>query len=1150
MAGDSSSSPGMAQPPPDGKGRLREAVWAAVLSGRRPEVGALMTMDPPATDGEVDAMIREVLSELAEAEPAPDDGLQPPDGGDPGPPDEDDEPESIGGYRILFPIGRGGMATVYLALEGHPSREVALKVFDPAEWGDDPGRKLAVEEVARRFRDEVQRMGNLKHEGVVAVYKADEDRGRLYFAMPFIDGYDLHEIIEDLRKIRDPGRAEEGFEPTGIARRLAGYLSSPEPAGRAPFDRAVAEIGAQAARALHHAHTRDVVHRDVKPQNLLIEEVGGTLKAWVTDFGLSSRADGEPGLSDGTLVGTLPYMSHEQVVARLEVGRKSDVYSLAASLYELLTREPLIPGGDRRDVLRRISLGEKRPPRSLDPMIPRTLEHILMTALDVDEQKRYDSAQDFADDLDRFVAGRPVRGKNLPRHKSYALYVRDRKLRIALGVLSVVLTIATALAFFFFLLTREKARTAEQRDVALIARAAAEDELYGGRIALAHEGWRSGRAEDYATPLFDASPEASEEDRRGWEWYYLRSLERKGSTLFRVPGSKPAAAALSPDGTQVALSFGQEEFVEEQGGRGGHRWKSQSPGLVEIREVPSQRLVKTLTLASTGPAVALAWSRDEGKLAALNHRGEATVWDVASGKSLLERGTTAVDSPLRRAALAWSRWDRELIAARGEEVTVWEVPSGRMALSEKLQGGWLVGDSYSTPLVAELDGGTIVVGQAGHDDAIRLVDIRTREAIVRVGVEETITAVAALSGDGTQLATASGYEAPTISIRSLGSGALVRTLPGLPTRVGSAAFSPDGGRLAAGCADGSVAIFDCATGAILQRMFAGFDAVVDIQWSRDGRRLLARPGNRAVRAWDLGEVRERYEMGCEEYYPDDPEDLLLRFSPDSRLLNALRSAKTPVVSYVMEGREISTGSVVTSFPWRPSAGAPPRWEGDRLVANEAPAFDPLAPRDSRNLLAARTSVTSPSVVEIHDMAGGAVRMSFPIVRGRHVPVGFSPDGRWLATRDDTYGMIWDLRAGTLLLSIEGVWQHASEVAWSSDGRYVAALALTTHKRPTALIDLERGSISYPFRRWGNRVTAAAFHPTGGRLALGDEDGHVHVLGVPGGTRMLTLRFASIEKVQAVGWSRDGKKLAARGGRKILSWDATEGYEAKGMNWDE
>jgi serine/threonine protein kinase/WD40 repeat protein len=1133
-------------------GPLREAVFAAVLSGRRPDVELLLTTHPRATAGDVDAAFRSILAELSEVERVPDDdGAAPPDEGAPDAFDGgDDEPESIGGYRILFPIGRGGMATVYLALEGHPSREVALKVFDPAEWGDDPRRKLAVEDVARRFREEVQRAGNLKHEGIVAVYKAGEDRGRLYFAMPFIDGYDLHEIIEDLRKIRDPGRAEEGFEPFWIARRFAGYLGTPEPGGRAPFYRAVAEIGAQAARALHHAHTRDVVHRDVKPQNILVEEVDGRIRAWVTDFGLSSSTVGDPEPPDGTLIGTLPYMSHEQVVARLEVGRKSDVYSLAASLYELLTREPLIPAGERQEVLRRISLGEKRPPRSLDPMIPSTLEHILMTALEVDEQKRYDTAGDFADDLDRFVAGRPIRGKGLPRRKSYELYVRDRKLKLAFGALSVVLPVVAALVLFYFLLYLEKARTARQRDDALNARAAAEDELYGSRIAHAHDGWRSGRAEDYLAPLVDASPEAGEADRRGWEWYYLRSLERKGMTLFRAPGSKPAAAALSPDGTLVALSFGQEEFAQERDGRGELRWRPQSPGLIEIREVPSRRLVRTLTLASTGPAVALAWSRDEGKLAAVDHRGEATVWDVASSKSLLERETTPVEKPFRHASLAWSLWDRELIAVRGEQVTAWEVPSGRMVLSEKLEGGSMAGSNYSTPLVAELDGGTIVVAEGGMIDAIRLVDVRKRQTIVQVEVGQEGPSAAALSGDGTQLATSSGDEAPTISIRSVESGSLVRTLSGSPTRVRAAAFSPDGGRLAAGCSDGSVAIFDCATGAILQRMFAGFDGVGDIQWSRDGRRLLARTGNRAVWTWDLGEVRERYKMDCEEYYPDDPEDLLLRFSADSRLLNVLHSAKTPLVSYVMEGRELSTGSVVTSFPWTPSAGAPPLWEGDRLVGNVLPPFDPLAPRDPRKIFAARTSAASPSAVELYDIKGGAVRKSLPIVRGRHVPVAFSPDGRWLATRDETDGMIWDLRAGSLLLSVEGVWKHASELAWSSDGRYVAALAVSTHKRPTALIDLEKGGVCYPFRRWGSRVTAASFHPAGGRLAIGDEEGHVQILGVPGGTRMLTLRFASMRKVEAVGWSPDGRKLAARCGRKILVWDATEGYEAKGVGWDD
>ena len=176
--------------------------------------------------------------------------------------------------------------------------------------------------------------------------------------------------------------------------------------GRA-FFHTVARLGIQAAEALEHAHEQGVLHRDIKPSNLLLDGRGNL---WITDFGLA-RLMGDAGLTmTGDLLGTLRYMSPEQALAkRVGIDHRTDIYSLGATLYELLTLEPVYAGRDRQEILRRIAFEEPRPPRRLDAAIPVDLETIVLKAMAKDPAGRYGAAQELADDLGRFVKHEPIR---------------------------------------------------------------------------------------------------------------------------------------------------------------------------------------------------------------------------------------------------------------------------------------------------------------------------------------------------------------------------------------------------------------------------------------------------------------------------------------------------------------------------------------------------------------------------------------------------------------------------------------------------------------------------------------------------------------------------------------------------------------------
>jgi serine/threonine protein kinase len=171
----------------------------------------------------------------------------------------------------------------------------------------------------------------------------------------------------------------------------------------------VARLGIQAAEALDHAHHQAIIHRDIKPANLLVDHQGNL---WITDFGLA-RFLNETGLTlTGDLVGTLRYMSPEQALAkRLVLDHGTDIYSLGATLYELVTLHPVVDGRDRQEVLRRIAEEQPKPLRRIDPAIPRDLETILLKSLAREPEERYATAQDLAGDLRRFLEHRPIQAR-------------------------------------------------------------------------------------------------------------------------------------------------------------------------------------------------------------------------------------------------------------------------------------------------------------------------------------------------------------------------------------------------------------------------------------------------------------------------------------------------------------------------------------------------------------------------------------------------------------------------------------------------------------------------------------------------------------------------------------------------------------------
>jgi serine/threonine protein kinase/tetratricopeptide (TPR) repeat protein len=369
----------------------------------------------------------------------------------------------LGDFRIICEVGRGGMGVVYEAEQLSLRRRVALKVL-PYVAAVDPKQ-------LQRFRIEAQAAAQLHHTNIVPVHAVGCERGVHYYAMQFIEGQTLADVIKELRQLAgldavDPScvtnvppelaanlatgtwygstvKASETAEPassTATPRPLSSLAASASTRDRAYFW-TIAQLGIQAAEALDYAHGMGLVHRDIKPANLLLD-VRGNL--WIADFGLARMANDASLTVTGDLVGTIRYMSPEQALAkRVVVDHRTDIYSLGVTLYELLGLRPAFDG-DRQDVLRQIAFAEPGSLRSVNRAVPIELDTIVMKAMSKDPSSRYSTAQEFADDLQRFLDQKPIRAKRPSLARRAAQWTRRHTAVVATAL--ILLTLGTAIS--------------------------------------------------------------------------------------------------------------------------------------------------------------------------------------------------------------------------------------------------------------------------------------------------------------------------------------------------------------------------------------------------------------------------------------------------------------------------------------------------------------------------------------------------------------------------------------------------------------------------------------------------------------------------------------------------------------------------------
>jgi len=350
----------------------------------------------------------------------------------------------IGDFRIIKEVGQGAMGKVYEAEQiSFNNRTVALKVLSA---------DLATPERIERFLKEAEAAGQLRHANIVPIFCRDYDKQRYFYAMEFVRGYSLRSILALLRSFgwdeMEPvldykcltSMATAPIAPSPAAEEKAPSAPPPTVAPRplgfgVSFYKEAARLFMEAADGLYYAHTHGVVHRDITPANLILDDSN---RLRITDFGLALNISEITGSALHETPGTPPYMSPEQLRPdQRDVDGRSDVYSLAITLYELVTLRRAIPGETVYQIVRNVESYDPPPPRKINPEVPKDLDTVITKAIGKDPRRRYQTARAFAQDLANFIADRPVYARG--QCFGYRTYKFVRRHRVAFGSIAVAL---------------------------------------------------------------------------------------------------------------------------------------------------------------------------------------------------------------------------------------------------------------------------------------------------------------------------------------------------------------------------------------------------------------------------------------------------------------------------------------------------------------------------------------------------------------------------------------------------------------------------------------------------------------------------------------------------------------------------------------
>jgi eukaryotic-like serine/threonine-protein kinase len=1013
-------------------------------------------------------------------------------------------PKRIGQYTVKRVLASGGMGTVYLAVQDQPKRTVALKVMK---------KGIVSNTTLKRFEFESQVLARLRHPNIGQIFESgtfdDGDCSVPYFAMEYIPHA---KTIED--HVRSKG------------------LGSREILG----------IFVKICDAIHHGHQKGVIHRDLKPDNILVDSSG---EPKIIDFGVARSTESDLAVSTlqtdvGQLVGTLQYMSPEQCDADPnDLDTRTDVYSLGVVLYELLCGA--LPYDVSRvaifEAARVIKEAQPRRPSTLNRTLQGDLETITLKALEKDRDRRYQSATAFADDLHRYLRNEPIEARSASMVYQTKMFVRRNRAAFAAGVtIFVFMVIATIVSVTFGIRAVKSGRIASaaerdairqkdiaiaaqseaelareesdrQREEAVIAKAVAEKQSYIVNVAAAAAALDEGAIETAKRRL-----RLAPQQMRNWEWQYLSNLADQ--SIATLPGSEAliTSVAFSANGSWIVSGSTdgavrvidpatQEEPVHFAGHASPVYAVACSPDGQHVASASADMTIRIWSLTTgdrlsefvdhTGVVTSLAYDPQGRYLVSGSSDSSLRVWDAQTGEVLTE--IPIEDASVDAVAISP---DGLRVASGSDDglIRLWEVATGELAWAVNLDAGYINALRFSP------DGSRI--GSATEDGMVRLLAAKDGATASQLVGHNGFASDIAFSPDGTSLAC--GSEDGTVRLWDLSTGHLRITLHGHDGFVKSVAFSPDGRRVASGSDDLTIKLWDA-------RLFEHVEQTLDahtttatgvgaIAMSADGMRLIGGRNDGSLLFWD---VLSGSPLGITAAHQDPIRSIAV--SPDGSLLATASDDSTIVI------RDTSTAKVlgtltghkrrVTSTVFRPNhaqlfSGS---WDGSVRAwdLNAMPEHEVWQIQDgSINALALSPDGTrlacasSNGDIVIIETDSGETQF---VLSGHKGPVNclaYSPDGeRLVSGSSDATIRLWDTASGHEIKALPGHEQSVTALAITPDGLRIISASLDKTMRVWTA-DTGEEVCALPWLE--TRVDCLVMSPDGHKIAAGLRDGSISV----------------------------------------------------------